>query len=132
MPSVNYIYGDGTAAVFVNGTYYTDQPDRIATLQYEIAKGHPHIYQDADESKRTIDSEMLNPEIATRARYYQEFLAEQAMQAAAGDPTKDLGNTEQQPLKPASSVDIAPAASGGNGQMSAAKLVDLANLKVGS
>jgi hypothetical protein len=128
LPSVNYIFGNGKPAVFQQGRYLTDQEEEVATLQYEIKKGHPHIFQDPAEL--TVESDMLDPMVALKAKVREQVLAELAEEAArAIDPKRDMGTSNQSQVKPASTKDIAVAAAGGSG---AALVSSLANIKIGS
>jgi len=121
MPSCNYIFKDGTSAVFVSGRYHTDDPKRIEELAAEVDAGHPHIYVDAAEA--TVQKEMLDPMNALRAKIIGEYLA---AQAAATDPTNDMGKSTQGPVIPANTQDIQQAAAGGAGTPVTERLVMLA------
>jgi hypothetical protein len=107
LPSVNYIFRNGKPAIFVNGRYTTEFPAEIEELEYEISLGHPHIY--IDSAEREVDSVQVDPIAALTGRIRAQLVAEMA---AATDMGNDMGKTEQGPLKPASSSDVAPAAAG--------------------
>lgn len=124
IPSVNFIFANGKAAIFQYGVYRTNMEWEISELEKEIAAGHPHIYIDAAE--REIDSEMVDPMNALRAKIIAEYVA---AQEAAIDPSNDMGTTEQQSVKPANSMDIAAGAAGGDGNSTSARLVKLAASK---
>lgn len=119
-PSGNYIMPNGKPLIVQNGEYLTDIPAEIQHLQNEIACGHPHIFQDADEEKRTISSDLLDPVAALREKFFKEF---QEQQARAVDPKSNKGTSVQQPLIPASTTNIAAIAA--NGVAVDAKLIDL-------
>jgi len=120
LPSVNYIFRNGKPAIFVQGKFATGVADEIAELDDEIAKGHPIIYVDAAE--REIDSEAVDPLAALRAKIIAEY---KASEAAAIDPTNDMGTSTQGALTPASTADIAVAAEGGSGVGLAARLMSV-------
>lgn len=110
IPSVNYIFGNGKPAIFVNGVFRTDIPGEIDALQNEIAQHHPHIY--IDENEREIDSELIDPMNALRAKIIAQYVADQV---AATSMTNDRGTSDQSGAKPANTADVAPAAAGGSG-----------------
>jgi hypothetical protein len=127
IPSINFIFGNGKPAIFQGGVFRTDIPSEISALEYEIAQGHPHIFIDPNE--REVDSELLDPMKALRAKIREEILAEEAEKARlAADVTRDMGTSDQSAVKPASTLDIAPAAAGGSG---ASLVASLANIKIG-
>lgn len=120
LPSVNYIFTNGKPAIFVQGKFTTNIDFEIQELEREIATGHPHIYIDPAESE--IDSDALTPMEILRAKVREELVAEMA---AATNPANNMGTTVQEPVKPASTADIAQAAQGGSGVGLAARLVNL-------
>jgi hypothetical protein len=120
-PHINYIFKNGKQAIFVNGVYRTDVQWEIDELMHEISLGHPHIAVDAEAP--TIDSEMIDPMNALRAKIIAEFLAKEAK---ATDPNNDMGNTDPNAkLMPGNSRDISEAASGGSGVPLSQRLVNL-------
>lgn len=121
LPSVNFIFGNGKPAIFQQGVYRTNVEWEIVELEKEIAAGHPHIY--IDQNEREIDSEMVDPMNALRAKIIAEFVA---AQEAALNPANDMGSTEQQTVKPANSMDIAAGAAGGDGNSTSARLMKIA------
>lgn len=129
IPSVNFIFPNGKPAIFQQGRYYTDNTEDIATLDKEIKDGHPHIYIDNEEM--TIESEMLNPVNAMKAKVLgtlsrDELIAAlQAKEADAINPSNDMGSSEQLQVKPASTQDIASAAAGGSGASLTSRLTNL-------
>ncbi len=125
IPSVNFIFANGKPAIFQQGVFRTAVDWEIAVLEAEIAAGHPHIY--IDEAEREIDSELVDPMNALRAKIIGEYLA---AQEAAVNPANDMGSTTQESLKPANSQDVAAAAAGGDGSQTTASR--LAMLKVPS
>lgn len=128
MPSVNFIFGNGKPAIFQAGVYRTDVAEEIQALEYEVRLGHPHIY--IDPAEQEVDSELLDPMTALRAKIREEILAEEAEKALkASDISRDMGTSDQSSVKPASTVDIAPAAAGGSG---ASLVASLSNIKVGT
>jgi hypothetical protein len=121
MPSINYIFKNGKAAPFVGGIFTTDVQSEIDELEAEVLNRHPHIY--IDEAQKIVQSEMLDPLNALRAKFFEEFQKLQAEKTM--DPNADMGTSESQPVKPASSVDIAPAAAGGSGTALGSRLAML-------
>lgn len=115
IPYVKMVRPDGKELAFRDGKYITDDAGDIAHITSEINAGHPHIKLPEEESQRVVESGMLDPMNALRARMEQEIRAQIAAENAAGDVNKPMGETKQEPLKPASSVDIAQAALGGSG-----------------
>lgn len=122
IPYVKMIRTDGKELAFREGKYHTDDKGDIEFLEKEIAIGHPHISKPQNESEQVIESSMLDPMTALYSRIEQEVRAKIAAEAASGDLNKDMGKTEQEPLKPASSVDVAQAMLGGSGQSMAERL----------
>jgi len=120
LPSVNYIFRNGKPAIFINSRFATAIQTEIDELEAEIAAGHPHLF--IDEAEKTIDAKLIQPMEALREKLRAEIMAEMAK---AVDPTNDMGTSEQGPLKPANSQDIATAAEGGSGVGLAARLVTL-------
>lgn len=109
-PSINYIFKNGKAAIFQQGVFRTDVEWEIKELEAEVAASHPHIF--IDENEREIDSEMVDPMNALRAKIIADYIAQQA---AATNPANDMGNSDQSPVKPSNSRDVAVAAAGGDG-----------------
>lgn len=121
--SIKYLFKDGTEAAFVNGVYRTQDPAKIAELDTELANNrHPILY--IDSAEKTVQSDMVDPMAVLRQRIIDEYLASQA---AAIDPTRDMGSTEETKLNPASTADIASASAGGDGSASASALSSLAS-----
>lgn len=87
LPSCQYAFKDGTAAIFMFGRYLTDNEVYIAELKHEIKMKHPHI-----TGGEQIDTAILDPLAGLRAKLRAEFLAEQAAEhAAAIDKANDMG-----------------------------------------
>lgn len=124
IPSVNYIFGNGKPAIFVNGKFATTIESEIAELENEIRLGHPHIY--IDENEKEIDSSAIDPISSLRAQIEKEIMDKMA---AATNPENDMGTSEQEKLKVATSADVAQAAQGGSGTSLAARLVNLTGAK---
>lgn len=103
---ISYIFANGKRAVFIANRYCTDVAAEIAEFEKEIS-GHPHIYVDPAETK--IDSEMLDPMKALRAKIIAEYEAEKARATAPGN---DTGDSKPVGVAPANSNDIAQAAVG--------------------
>lgn len=121
MASVNFIFPNGKPAIFQSGVYRTADEGEIQQLDYEISKGHPHIYVDPNE--REVDSEMIDPMAVLRARHIAEYLEEQKR---AMNADQSLGETDKNaPLMAASTRDIAAAAVGGSGESITARLANL-------
>lgn len=124
IPSVNYIFGNGKPAIFVNGVFRTDIASEISALESEVTQHHPHIYIDPNE--REIDSELVDPMNALRAKIIAEYVA---AQTAATALTNDRGTSDQSGAKPASTVDVSPAAAGGSGVQLLANVAALVKAK---
>lgn len=90
IPSSKYVFKDGSIAVFVAGQYLTDDDDYAAELNKEIKLKHPHI--SVDPNALTVTSESLDPLASLRKKFFEEF---KAAQAAAVDPSNDMGNSVQ-------------------------------------
>lgn len=122
IPSCSVILGNGKPCIFVSGVYRTDIPAEIGFFENEILLKHPHLYIDPAESE--IDSELVDPMNALRAKIIKEYLA--AQEKVAGDPNRDMGSTDQNmKLNVGTTKDIAEAAAGGSGSGLAARLVNL-------
>lgn len=115
--SVNVILPSGKICVFVNGVYRTKDEGEIGFFDREVASGHPHIYIDPNESE--VDESLVDPMAALRHKIIEEYKA--AVAAAAGDPNRPMGETDQNlKLNVGSTRDIAEAAAGGSGASPAA------------
>ncbi len=112
IPYVKAIRGDGKEIPFREGVYRTDDQRDIDFLNGMIRDGHPHIHLPPEE-ERVIESEMLNPLVALEARMREKIMRELEAAQASGDPTRELGETKQEPLKPQNSLDVAQATIGG-------------------
>ena len=127
MPSVNYIFGNGKPAIFVQGFYRTNVQWEIEEFDREIANGHPHIHRPSKKEDQVIESEMLDPMAALRAKIIADY---KAQEAAAINPSRDMGTTDQNAkLMPGNTMDVAEAAEGGSGLSMAARLVNLTPAK---
>ncbi len=112
LPSCNYIFKDGTTAVFKSGEYLTNNPIRIAELDTEVMRGHPHIFIDPKDN--TVTPEDMDPEKRERNKWFAVFQKEQ--EAAAN---RDMGETDRKSdLNVANSKDLAPAMANGAGALS--------------
>jgi hypothetical protein len=119
IPSVNFILKNGKPCIFQAGVFRTDNPAEIAELDSEILQGHPHIKRPANEAERVIDSEMVDPMNALRAKIIAEYEAERTR---AMDADANVSNYTAEQVKPANSNDIAVAAAGGSGATLVANL----------
>lgn len=90
LPSCKFIFPSGKEANFVNGEYATDDNKEIAYLNDEIKLGHPHLY--IDSKQKEVDSEKRDPIEEIRRKAVEEYINSQA---AAIDPTNDMGETDQ-------------------------------------
>lgn len=107
----NIIFPNGHVAHFKGGMYVTDNPEYISYLDAQIAQNGFGGVIYIDPNARTITAEQENPMLALKRKFYEEFEAERA---AKMNPANDMGSSEQGPLKPASTSDIAPVALGGD------------------
>lgn len=121
MQSMSTILPNGKPVPFINGRYCTDVEYDIAHLDAAVTGGHPHIYIDPQDFE--IDAGLVDPQEALREKIIQEYLASQA---AAIDPNRDMGQTDQNlKLNVGNSANIADAASGGSGLAMNARLMSL-------
>lgn len=86
-----FILRNGKECNFINGMYFTDSADEIDELQYEISQGHPHLSQDADKSKREVDTN-ADPLKTIKEAAIAEYLANQKVLEANQDETKTTLN----------------------------------------
>lgn len=113
IPSVNVILPSGKACVFVNGVFRTKDEGEIGFFEREIALGHPHIFIDPAEVE--VDEALVDPFEAMKHKIIEQYKAEMA--AAAGNPDRDMGNTDQNlKLNVGTTRDVAEAAAGGSGK----------------
>ena len=110
IPSINYIFPWGTVAAFQFGVYRTEVEKEVEHLNAEVALKHPHIY--IDDAEKEIDSAMVDPIHALRAKIIAEY---EASRARAENPDQDLGQSDQSAVKPSNSRDVAVAMAGGSG-----------------
>lgn len=110
IPSINYIFPWGTVAAFQQGYYRTDIEREISHLEEEVKLKHPHILIDANEFE--VDSTLVDPMNALRAKIIADYLN---TQEKANNPDNDMGNSDQSPVRPSNSRDVAVAAAGGSG-----------------
>lgn len=107
--SCQYVTSKGIYVHFVGGKAIVTDPAIIEELDKEIASNHPHIKLDDKP-----DVEVTEPLAALEAKFRAKFMAEQqTANAAALSHANDLGNTGEQKLTPASSVDIAAVTANG-------------------
>lgn len=97
--SCHYYFKNGKDAKFRDGRYLTGNAAEIKELEDEIADGNPHIYIDSAE-KEISAKEAADPMAALKARIVKEYLEEQ-------EKGRDLGNSDQSAVKPASSKIVA-------------------------
>lgn len=115
IPSINFIFPSGKAAIFVKGVYKTNMENEIECLDREVKLGHPHIqFMTAEEAKAAplagFSEEIL---AGMRAYFFQEFLD---MQNSPKPFVRDMGTSDQSRVRPASSMDVATAMAGGSGK----------------
>jgi hypothetical protein len=128
IPSCNFLMPNGKPIIFVLGKYITDIEDEIALLTKEVLGGHPHIYIDKNETE--VQAPANSNELLAGLRKQIEEQVRAEMQQAT-NPANNMGTNAQEPVKPASTVDVAVAAAGGNGQqdVSTAKTISLDALR---
>lgn len=113
IPSCQYAFKKGRLAIFRRGEYITDVQEEIDELTSEIASGHPTLYVDPKEV--TVSPERDDPIASLRAKIALEERARILEEmAAATNPGRDLGTSEQGKLNAASTSDIAPTAANGD------------------
>lgn len=76
---------NGKEANFINGDYYTANPEEIYQLQAEIVAGHPHLGDGGE-----VDMATLDPLAELKAKAIAEYIASQE---AANLKTNDRGDT---------------------------------------
>lgn len=88
--SGQFVFADGTTAIFMQHIYRTADKKKIAELEEAVAAGHPQI-----TGGEEIDTEQENPLAGLRAKLRAEFLAELAQQGAnAVNPQNNMGGTQ--------------------------------------
>lgn len=92
LPSSKYVFRSGKVANFVRGQYLTTIQSEIDELNNEIELGHPHI--SIDPKEKTVDSMHADPLAKIKKQAIEEYIA---AQAAAIDPSNDMGNTSAAP-----------------------------------
>lgn len=113
-PSINYLFKNGKAAIFVQGAYRTNVAWEIQELEAEVANNHPHIFVDAKE--KTIEARLVDPMEALKDKIIKEHMENLAR---ATDPDRDMGTTEHLKLNTATSRNVAEAMLGGPGTLNA-------------
>lgn len=107
-PSMQVIGPKGQRIPFVSGKYFTRNAQEIEFLNEMVAEGRDIT---VDPNKLTITDAERDPMNALRAKFFQEFLAEQQ---AHLNPENDVGTSVQGQLTGTSTRDVAPVAAGGN------------------
>lgn len=88
-PIMGYVFRSGRTIHFSNGLFATANQAEIDELN-EVCQDSPCFY--IDSGQKTIDSTQLNPVDMLREQLRKELLQEMG---AAGDKSRDLGNTPQ-------------------------------------
>lgn len=89
----NYITTKGKQLNFLNGRHLTDNTADIKELQAEVDAGNPHIYVDPLDTE--VDSKLVDPMEALKAKIRAELLEEQARESNA---IGHISNTDSKPL----------------------------------
>ena len=124
-PSMSFLLKNGKPCIFQQGVFRTSVEAEIKELMEEVGEvgrynsRNPHMYVDEDET--TIQSDMVDPMNALRAKFIAEYIAEQTK---ALDPGNDRGASVQRGVGAANTQDIAAAAAGGSG-ISPAQLIKI-------
>lgn len=103
VPSFNFMFKNGMAAVFINGRFETSVEWQVKELLSEVGEvgkyksTHPYIFVDEDEA--VIDTNAPSPmeqvRIKAREEARQELLAEQAAERArAMDMSSNVSTTK--------------------------------------
>jgi hypothetical protein len=92
-PVVQYVFEDGSIAVFRAGRFYTQDKRQIAELTAICTKGHPTIFIDPEEAKTSPENE--DPREKLKAQLRAEIMAEMAVRdvSAEGSTANSLGAT---------------------------------------
>jgi trehalose/maltose hydrolase-like predicted phosphorylase len=110
--SCNVITPQGETLHFKFGRFATRDEYEIAWLDGMIKRNEfaGQIY--IDPNARTLSEEEENPMKALEKQIIAKYLSDQAKHL---DPSNDMGESKQGPLKATSTSDIAPVALGGDG-----------------
>jgi len=84
MKNSQFVTRAGKYIQFPDGVFTTNDPLEIAELEYEINKGHPHVY--IDKNHVYVDSAFSPTVLAERARLKEEVRQE---------VMRDMGYTQQ-------------------------------------
>lgn len=74
MPNSQFVTRAGKYVQFPDGIFTTNDPLEIAELEYEIARGHPHIF--IDKNNVYVDDAFSPTALAERARLKEEVRQE--------------------------------------------------------
>lgn len=124
IPSINYVLKNGKPCIFVAGKFATSVQKEIDELDEEVAAGHPHIRKCTEEETKSMTIPGADFMAGLKAKLFAEFLVEQEeakLKMLAGHQSTYVPAT----LNPASSSDVATAASGGSGLDLAKQLAGL-------
>lgn len=92
---------------FIDGKYFTEDPEEIEFLKYEL-RSNPHLrkeVKEASEIDASVNSAVVMRRLEENLR--AKILAEMA---EAQDPTRDMGNTTETKQQPMATTGIPQAA----------------------
>lgn len=92
--TMGYVFRSGKSVHFLGGQYATTILSEIEELTQVCNDGHYNFY--IDPECKTLDSELLDPLEALRAKIREE---ERAKLLAATDPSRDMGKTDASKLE---------------------------------
>lgn len=93
--TMGYVFKSGVAARFMNHRYATENKTEIAELTAECENGSPNFYIDSETFHSTYAKQDPQYELRERIRAEEK----EKLQAAYGNPERDMGSTEQGALK---------------------------------
>lgn len=109
IPSVRYVFKDGTVANFTGDRYTTTDPKEVRELDEVVEQKNQVIYTKPGAER--IDPDSLDPVLAFKKQVIAEYLANQA--AASGNPNRDMGKSDSSGgVTPASTQAIAAITAG--------------------
>ena len=110
--SMQMIAPGGERVIFVSGRYINEDANIIAFLEKAIKDNVPGIYVDKDELVYSPD--IHDPMAMLKKKMREEILAEEAARMAevAGSEFRNMGQSVQPKLTPASTSDIVAIAAG--------------------
>lgn len=107
-PNSKYAFKDGTYAIFVGGVFRTSKQQQVTELNKEIELGNEHII--VKPGHETYDTVNDDPLAGLKQKMRLEIEAELRKEAKSREAAinkGEMGSTSQEPIKAASSADVA-------------------------